>query len=276
MENPMSASRFLIVLLVCALLGGCDSSEVEADQESPVPLAHEAVLTAPGAGASEISTGDLQQILKDQSAVVLDTRPYKEWSVSHIPGAVNVAPKPGVPMALYTSDVAEIGRLVEGNKSQPLVLYCNGPFCGKSKRVAKELLEAEYTNVSRYQLGAPGWRTLVGVMEIELDGIRYVFNNDQTAVWIDVRDPLAFAEGSIPGARNLPHSGVLPGKDVGEVFAAKNDGRLPMEDHNTRIIVFGQDGDQAREVADALAREAFHNVTYFADSYEAVKAPIDQ
>lgn len=272
----MSASRFLIVLLVCALLGGCDSSEVEADQESPVPLAHEAVLTAPGAGASEISTDDLQQILKDQSAVVLDTRPYREWSVSHIPGALNVAPKPGVPMALYTSDVAEIGRLVEGNKSQPLVLYCNGPFCGKSKRVAKELLEAEYTNVSRYQLGAPGWRTLVGVMEIEPDGIRYVFNNDQTAVWIDVRDPLAFEEGSIPGARNLPHSGVLPGKDVGEVFAAKNDGRLPMEDHNTRIIVFGQNGDQAREVADALAREAFHNVMYFADSYEAVKASIDQ
>ncbi len=54
----MYATRFLIVLLVCALLGGCDSSEVEADQESPVPLAHEAVLTAPGAGASEISTDD--------------------------------------------------------------------------------------------------------------------------------------------------------------------------------------------------------------------------
>ena len=272
----MSASRFLIALLVCALGGGCDSSEVDADQENSVPLAHEAVLAAPGAGASEISTDDLQRILKDQSAVVLDTRPFREWSVSHIPGAFNVAPKPGVPMALYTSDVAEIGRLVQGDKSQALVLYCNGPFCGKSKRVANELLEAEYTNVSRYQLGAPGWRTLVGVMEIEAGGIQYVFHNDQTAVWIDARDPPAFEEGSLPGARNLPQSGVLPGKDVGEVFAAKNDGRLPMEDHNTRIIVFGQDSDQAREVADALAREAFHNVTYFSGSYEAAKASIDQ
>jgi rhodanese-related sulfurtransferase len=256
--------------------GGCDSNKVEADRESPVPLAHEAVLATPGAGALEISTAELQQILKDQSAVVLDTRPYREWSVSHIPGALNVAPKPGVPMALYTSDVAEIGRLVDGDKSQPLVLYCNGPFCGKSKRVAKELLEAEHANVSRYQLGAPGWRTLVGVMEIEPDGIWYVFNNDQTAVWIDVRDPQTFTEGSIPSARNLPHSGVLPGKDVGEVFAAKNDGRLPMEDHNTRIIVFGEDSKQAREVAEALAREAFHNVAYFNGSYEALTALIDQ
>jgi len=276
MENPMSVSRSLIVLLVCTLGGGCDSRNVDADKVSPVPLAHEAVLAMPGAGALEISTAELQKILKDQGAVVLDTRPYGEWSVSHIPGALNVAQKPGVPMALYTSDVAEIGRLVDGDKSQPLVLYCNGPFCGKSKRVAKELLEAEYTNVSRYQLGAPGWRTLVGAMEIAPDGVRYVFNNDQTAVWIDVRDPQTFTEGSIPGARNLPQSGVLPGKDVGEVFAAKNDGRLPMEDHNTRIVVFGQGSEQARDVAEALAREAFHNVTYFAGSYEAAKASIDQ
>jgi len=272
----MPSSRFPIFLFVCALLGSCDSSETDAGQENPVLLAHEAVLAPLSADAIEISTADLQQMLEDQSAVVLDTRPFREWSVSHIPGALNVAPKPGVPIALYTSDVAEIARLVEGDRSQPLVLYCNGPFCGKSKRVAKELLEAEYTNVSRYQLGAPGWRTLVGVMEIEPDGIRYVFNNDQTAVWIDVRDSLEFEKGSIPGARNIPHSSVLPGKDVGEVFAAKNDGRLPMEDHNTRIIVFGKSGDQARKVAGALAREAFHNVTYFADSYEVVKASIDQ
>ena len=65
----MSVSRSLIVLLVCALGGGCDSNKVEADRESPVSLAHEAVLATPGAGALEISTAELQQILKDQSAV---------------------------------------------------------------------------------------------------------------------------------------------------------------------------------------------------------------
>jgi rhodanese-related sulfurtransferase len=68
---------------------------------------------------------------------------------------------------------------------------------------------------------------------------------------------------------------VLAGKDVGEVFVAKNDGRLPMEDHNTRIIVFGQDGNQAREVAEALAREAFHNVAYFKGAYEAIEALVN-
>ena len=223
---------------------------------------------------TEVSTEELQQILANQSAVLLDTRPHMEWSVSHIPGALNVARKPGVVMALYTSDVAEIGRLVNEDKSQPLVLYCNGPFCGKSKRVAAELINAGYENIRRYQLGAPGWRTLVGAMVIEPDGVRYVFRNDQTAVWIDVRDPPDFREGSIPGARNLPQSMVLPGKDIGEVFAAKNDGRLPMEDHNTRVIIFGKNGEQARDVAKAVAREAFHNLTYFSGSYEELEESV--
>ena len=187
-----------------------------------------------------------------------------------------MAQKPGVPMALYTSDVAEIGRLLDGDKSQQLVLYCNGPYCGKSKRVANELLDADYTNVCRYQLGAPVWRALVGIMVIEPAGVRYMFENDQTAVWIDARDTPVFQEGSIPGGKNIPQSKVLPGKDVGEVFAAKNDGRLPMEDHNTRIIVFGRDSEQASDVAEALVREAFHNVTYIAGNIQALMALIDE
>ena len=266
----MHNSRSIVLILICASSGCSTASVVAADQENSVQLVRQAIFAEAGSGVAEISTAELEHILQDQSAVLLDTRPHLEWSISHIPTALNVAPKPGTPIALYTSDVAEIGRLVGGDKSQPLVLYCNGPYCGKSKRVAGELLNAGYTNVRRYQLGAPVWRALVGVMVIEPDGAQYVFQNDNTAVWIDVRDAAAFAEGSVPGARNLPQSRVLPGKDVGEVFAAKNDGRLPMRDHNTRIVVFGQDSEQAHEVAKALAREAFHNVTYFAGTYQAL------
>ena len=266
----MHFSKGAALLLICALGACLTSCDAKESQKYSVQLARQAVFAKPGSGVPEVSTEELEKILKDQSAVVLDTRPHLEWSISHIPGALNVAPKPGVPKALYTSDATEIGRLVDGDKSQPLVLYCNGPYCGKSKRVAEDSLRAGYTNVRRYQLGAPVWRALVGVMVIEPEGARYVFKNDQSAVWIDVRDPSVFQEESIPGARNIPQSDVLPGKDVGEVFAAKNDGRLPMDDHNTRIIVFGQNSGQASEVAEALAREAFHNVTYFSGTYEAL------
>jgi rhodanese-related sulfurtransferase len=220
----------------------------------------------------EVSTEQLRRILDDKSAVVLDARPFREFAISHIPGAVNVAAKPGVPMSSYVSDVAEIGRLPDVKKQTPLVLYCNGPYCGKSKRLAEELLAAGYTSVRRYQLGIPVWRALGGVTVIELDGLRHVATNDRTAVLIDVRDTDAFRAGTLPNARSIPRRGVLEGKDVGEVKRAKDDGRLPMEDHNTRLVVVGGDVSEARYVAETLAREAFHNVSYFRGTFEEARA----
>jgi hypothetical protein len=45
----------------------------------------------------EVSTEELRQILAAKRAVVFDARPYQEYAVSHIPGALNVAAKPGMP-----------------------------------------------------------------------------------------------------------------------------------------------------------------------------------
>jgi hypothetical protein len=41
-----------------------------------------------------------------------------------------------------------------------------------------------------------------------------------------------------------------------------------MEDHNTRILVVGQDAGEARYVAEALTREAFVNAAYFPGRFE--------
>ena len=234
----------------------------------------QATLGESGQRTAEVSTEQLRDILADKSAVVLDTRPFREFAISHVPGAVNVAAKPGVPMSAYVSDVAEIGRLLEGKKETPLVLYCNGPYCGKTKRLAEELLAVGYTNVRRYQLGIPVWRALGGLTEIEPDGLRHVVANDRTTVLIDAREAEVFRSGTLPNARSIPRSGVLEGKDVGEVKRAKDDGRLPMEDHNSRLIVFGRDVAEARYVAEALSREAFHNVAYFCGSFQDAQAAL--
>lgn len=238
------------------------------------PNIFETTLGENGSATLEISTEDLQILLEARSVTLLDTRPHLEWAISHIPGALNVAPKPGMPMSLYTSDVAEIGRLINEDKSAPLVLYCNGLFCGKTKRVSEDLFKAGYTNVRRYQLGAPVWRALGGIMVAESDGIKYVLEKDQTAVFIDAREAADFQTSTLQNARNIPRSKVLPGKDVGEIKAAKDDGRLPMEDHNTRVIVFGRDLQQAKEVAEAIAREAFHNVSYYEGTVELLFASL--
>ena len=234
------------------------------------PTILEATLGEAGQTA-EVSTAELRRILDERTAIVLDSRPPMEFAVSHIPGARNVAPQPGRPAHLYVSDVAEIGRLLGGAKDRPLILYCNGPFCGKTRRLGPELLDAGYTNVRRYQLGAPTWRALSGrAMQTELAALRYIAT-DKTAVWIDAREPAAFESGSVPSARNVPASRLKPGKDQGVMKEAKDDGRLPMEDHNTRIIVFGGDGKAARAVADAIASESFHNVSFVAASLDEIR-----
>ena len=238
-----------------------------------VPSIFEAVLGESGQSTPEVSTEELRRVLADKSALVLDARPFREYAVSHVPGALNVAPKPGVPMSLYVSDVAEIDRLVHQRKDTAIVLYCNGPFCGKSKRLAVELVAGGYTKIRRYQLGIPVWRALGGVTQIELEGLRSVLANDRTAVVVDVREPAERQASVFPNAQSIPRSAVLEGKDVGEIKRAKDDGRLPMEDHNTRLVVIGG-AVPARYVAEALAREAFHNVSYFAGSIDEARAAL--
>jgi len=229
-----------------------------------------------GKDPGELSTEEFQQVLAADQAIVLDSRPHLEYSISHIPGALNVAARPGVPMSMYVSDVAEVGRLVGGDQKRAIVLYCNGPYCPKSKRLQDELAIAGYTNVRRYQLGIPVWRAFGGVTVIEADGLKYVVPKDRTAVVLDVREADAYRLGTLTGARNLPRSGVLETRDAGEVRKAKDDGRLPMQDHNTRIIVIGRSAGEARFVAQALVQEAFYNVAYFPGTFEEAKAALAQ
>ena len=230
----------------------------------------------PQPSGAELSTEQFEQELAKGDSVILDTRPHLEFSISHVPGALNVAARPGVPMSMYVSDIAEVGRVVGGNLARPLVLYCNGPFCPKSKRISAELEAAGYTNVRRYQLGIPVWRAFGGVTEIEADGMRHVLSLDRTAVLLDVREAADFRAGSLPGALNLPRGSVLEGRDVGELRRAKDDGRLPMNDHNTRIIVIGRTAGDARYVAQGIAHEAFQNVSYFPGTFAEAKVVLER
>ena len=47
-----------------------------------------------------------------------------------------------------------------------------------------------------------------------------------------------------------------------------------MEDHNTRLVVIGGSAAEARFVAEAIAREAFHNVSYFPGTLEEARAAL--
>ncbi len=232
---------------------------------------YDGVLVETNVRTPNISTEELQGILKDHAATVVDVRTFAEYALSHIPGAVNVAGKSGSTRGEFTSDAHEIGRLVDDIKSAPIVIYCGGPYCGKARRVAADLVALGYTHVRRYQLGIPVWRALGGVTEVELQGVRHILAGDQTADLIDTRDAERFNEETLPKARNIQARYAEAGSGGREIVNAKEDGRLPMEDHNTRVIVFGDGGSDAKQVAEALTRNAFHNVSYFDGTYRELR-----
>lgn len=219
--------------------------------------------------APQISTKEMKKAIKE-GTLIIDNRPYFEWAVSHIPGAITVSPKPGISKALYTSDKEEIKKLVNNDKNRLIILYCDGIYCGKTKRVSKELIQDGFKNVYRYQLGIPVWRALGNLTQCEIEGIRYIYEKDRTAYFIDSRNEDEFRTKNLKGSKNIPFDKVLEGKDVGEIFKAKEDGRLPVDDRNTRIVVFGNNLQETLKVANALTKEAFHNVCYFAGDIKEI------
>jgi rhodanese-related sulfurtransferase len=226
------------------------------------PDVYRATLSETDPRTPQVSTDDVRAILANGSAVVLDSRKRAEYEAGHIAGARNAAPAPGSSTAEY---IAAVERLVKGDKSAPLVLYCNGQYCRQGRQLSAQLVEAGFSNVKRYQLGIPVWRALGGPVEIELEGIARIFGLDRTVVYFDARSPQEFAQGTLADAHNVP-------ADAEDSLAKAP---LPRNDFNTRIVIFGRDGAQARKLADAIGRTPFQNVSYFPGRFEQLKSRIE-
>jgi rhodanese-related sulfurtransferase len=213
--------------------------------------ASQTTLEEPGQLTPEISTEELQKILATRSQAVVDVRSAAEFAIAHIPGSIN----------LYEKEVERVSQLFP-DKATALVFYCNGPYCGKSKRLSEQLVKLGYTKVRRYQLGLPVWRALGNSVQTDLEGFRYVFAKDKTAVFVDARTASEFATATIPGAVNIR---------AGEAEKANEDGRLPYRDKGTRVIVFAGSASEARVVAEQIAKKAYWNSSYFGGSFEDLR-----
>jgi rhodanese-related sulfurtransferase len=253
-RNPMIGNIVRLSAVAIAVLamaaGGAAAQDISV---------HQATLAEANQKTPEMSTEQLRRILSDGSAIVVDTRSRAEFDAGHIPSARNLDAPPA-------GHVAAVERLVGGNKNAALVLYCNGPYCQASRRLAEQLATAGFTNVRRYQLGIPIWRALGGPTEIELGGIARIYKADQTAVFIDGRSAEAFAKGSLSGAHSVPADELAAGKLKTLPF--------PEDDFNRRIVLFGGNASEARKLADVMSKRPWHNVAYFAGSFDALAAAL--
>ena len=102
-------------------------------------------------------------------------------------------------------------------------------------------------------------------MQVEKPALLRLLAQDATSVLIDARAGV----GLRPRVRNAIS---IPLPDASK---AKDDGRLPMTDHNTRIFVVGTNGGEARAVAEAIVHDAFHNVTFFGGAITDLPEQLD-
>jgi rhodanese-related sulfurtransferase len=232
-----------LVSLVCLALPSVVFSQ---GQPAKIPAHRQ----PPPIGA-EVSTDQVKMILQSKSEPVVDVRSPQEYSIAHIPGSIN----------LFETELEAMAKLMP-EKISGMVIYCNGPYCHKVKRVAEDLFKKGYTNVKRYQLGLPVWRAEGNTVQTDLEGFKYIFSGDKTAVFVDARDRADFEKESVPKAVSIR---------AGEVDKANVDGRLPYTDKGTRVIVFADRPDAAMKVAAEIARKAFWNSSYFGETFEDMK-----
>ena len=193
------ARRRLSDVLAVALTVAFAARAVAADR---APAIGQATLAEVQAATPEVSTHELAAIHAAGVVPVLDVRSAREYAIAHIPGAVNI----------WEKEVEQVLQRYP-DRAAGLVLYCNGPYCGKSRRTAAELAKRGYTNVRRYQLGLPVWRALGRTVQTDMEGLSHVRETDRAVVLVDAR-----AEGvgtPLPGAVRITR---------GEAEAANEDG----------------------------------------------------
>jgi rhodanese-related sulfurtransferase len=245
MKKRNNIRLYVVTLLLLSVFLGYRWVSAEGPAEDKIRLEEG------GAGGIEISTEELKQILAAGKTSVIDVRPREEYDIGHIPGSIHIFETEIEHMLAYCPD-----------KSNGPVLYCNGPYCHKTLRVAEKLIKKGCLNVKKYRLGFPIWRAFGYATETTLPGFKHLYLSDKATVLVDARSREEFQAGTVPGAVNLKAS---------ELEAANQDGRLPYKDHGRRIVVFGKTTEQARELSQAIAHRAYWNCSYLAGTYEDLK-----
>ncbi len=99
-----------------------------------------------GDGRSDsISREELLERLAEGTVTLLDVRPHEEYTLGHLPGALNIP-------------VGELKRrLSRLPRTREVVAYCRGPHCVLSSEAASILREKGF-RVRRLAAGFPDWK----------------------------------------------------------------------------------------------------------------------
>ena len=176
---------------------------------------------------------------------IVDARKNSDREKGWIEGSI------GLP---NTDTTPESLAKVAGDKAKPIMFYCNGVKCGKSKKAVNEARKMGYTQLIVYAEGMPVWEEKGMPIyagpeyekRIETEKLSpqqlqaLVESKADTFTVVDVRDPEEYRKGHIPGAINIPSS----------TFASQSE----VLDKDKQIIVYCNGGGRSNKAYGKLMK----------------------
>jgi rhodanese-related sulfurtransferase len=127
----MSRTRAWSAIVALALVPGCSKSE---PAQPPQP----AQTAAPSRPDPTKDPAAARKLIAE-GAVVLDVRTPEEFADGHLPNATNL------PHHRVAASIADVDKLVAGDKTKPIVVYCASG--GRASQARQALQAAGYSNV---------------------------------------------------------------------------------------------------------------------------------
>jgi rhodanese-related sulfurtransferase len=116
---------------------------------------------SPAPGVTTLGELELIAALQDPDVTVIDSRTPDWFKGGSIPGAINV------PYTQMTDHLGEFGCEIDFDgwdctEAQPVVLFCNGAWCGQSPTAIRRMIEAGFPagQIGYYRGGMQAWRVL--------------------------------------------------------------------------------------------------------------------
>src|SRR6056297_673188 len=123
------------------------------------PFCIQPMIAAPG--VATIGELELLDMLTDPEAIVVDSRTREWFAGGSIPGAVNI------PYLEAPDRLDELGCEIDFEgfdcaQARPVVLFCNGLWCGQSPSAIRRMIAAGYPadRIFYYRGGMQSWRML--------------------------------------------------------------------------------------------------------------------
>jgi PQQ-dependent catabolism-associated CXXCW motif protein len=173
---PRRVTTWLLALIAVALSSLPTVANDDKESFDPVTGDRIAHYRAPVpnelAGAKVISSGDVDGLVKNQNAVLIDAMPAEgggfdpatgQWRLikihSNIPGSVWLPDVGrGKPLPAITAFFStELTRLTKGDKARALIIYCQSD-CWMGWNATRRAIALGYTNVFWFPEGIDGWR----------------------------------------------------------------------------------------------------------------------